>query len=115
MTKELNINGLLQMNDPFQDKAPGAFVFPNTDTFPKLFFLLAGICVSAQKLSRFADWLELSCCFLNCCSLQPILVEKNLCCSTGIYGGLWWVDASWVPNAHQRHSITPEMDRGEKI
>lgn len=34
-------------------------VFPNTDTFPSF-------CVRAQKLSSFADWLELSYFFLGC-------------------------------------------------
>lgn len=57
-------------------------LFFQTLTLAQIFvFLLAGICVSAQKLSRFAGWLELSCCFLNCCFLQPVLVEENFVCA----------------------------------
>ena len=34
-----------------------------------------------------------------------------------LLGTLWWVDAGWMPGAHQSRSITPppQLDRGEKI
>lgn len=67
---------------PFSGQGTKSICFSKCWHFPQFFiFFLAGICVSAQKLSRFSDWLELSCCFLNCCSHQPVLVEKNIVCA----------------------------------
>ena len=46
-------------------------------------------------------------------------VSKSVHCKTSclLYSTIHWHQLSWMPGAHQSHSITapPQLDRGEKI